>query len=100
MEDPPFTAGYFYPGKAVMAYHNLTKFMERTVNVGTWMTEKVCPFDKKPCIRERCEVFREDSGFCSFSLIGKPGNVQAPSLSKKRDEKSSSEKYKAHLFDS
>jgi hypothetical protein len=64
------------------------------------MTEKVCPLDKKPCIRELCEVFREESGTCSFSLIGKPGEVQSPSLSKQTDDKSSSGRYKAHLFDS
>lgn len=58
------------------------------------MTDKLCPFDKQPCIRERCEVFREELGVCSFCLIGTPGRP-APA---KKDEKSSS-KYKAHLFE-
>jgi hypothetical protein len=58
------------------------------------VADKLCPFDKQPCIRDRCEVFREDLGVCSFCLIGSPVKKRPP----QKDEKTSS-KYKAHLFD-
>jgi hypothetical protein len=61
---------------------------------GEILTDKLCPFDKQPCIRERCEVFREELGVCSFSLIGITGRARPA----QKDEKTSS-KYKAHLFD-
>jgi len=63
------------------------------------MTDKLCPFDKKPCIGDRCMVFHEDSGTCSFRLIGMPGRVNPPVGAQKNDERSSSGRFKAHLFD-
>jgi len=99
MEDPACAAGCFYPCMAVMAHRDLAELLERTINEGRCMTEKVCPFDKKPCIKELCAVFREDSGICSFRLIGTPRKVTPPSLAKQGDDRSSSKGYKAHLFD-
>jgi hypothetical protein len=63
------------------------------------MTDKLCPFDKKPCIQDRCMVFGEDSRTCSFRFIGIPGRVTPPSGVRKNDERSSSGRFKAHLFD-
>ena len=62
------------------------------------MTEKLCPFDKKPCIGEQCMVFREDSGTCSFRFIGMPGKVTPPSAARKNEDRSS-KRFSAHLFD-
>ncbi len=63
------------------------------------MTGKVCPFDKKPCIREKCEVFLEDTGICAFRLIGRTEKVKTASPTAKGNERSSSRPFKAHLFD-
>jgi len=30
--------------------------------------EKLCPFDKKPCIRDACAVWSEENGLCAFAL--------------------------------
>jgi hypothetical protein len=82
--------GYFHPFLAYMAKSYQGKPLERQ----TGMTDKVCPFDKQPCIRERCILFREDDGICSFCLLGTPGKPVRP----KTEEKKPSG-YKAHLFD-
>lgn len=60
------------------------------------MSELVCPFDKNPCIGDRCMVFREDSGTCAFRSIGMPGKAPA---TKRTEERSSSKRFSAHLFD-
>jgi len=62
------------------------------------MTEKLCPFDKQPCIRERCAVFREDSGICAFLLAGQGRPVPGHPAEKAGGARSSSG-YRAHLFD-
>ncbi len=61
------------------------------------MTEKMCPFDKKPCIRDQCAVFRDDLGRCAFLLIGKSSDARL--YSQKSSEDKSRGKFKAHLFD-
>lgn len=63
------------------------------------MTDKLCPFDKKPCIGERCMVFREDSGTCSFLFTGIPVKVAPPPAASKNEDRSSSQRFSAHLFD-
>jgi len=60
------------------------------------VTEKVCPFDKKPCIGARCAVYREESGVCAFLLTMKSGT--SPGEKSDQDDRSSG-KFKAHLFD-
>jgi len=62
------------------------------------MTEKLCPFDKKPCIGKRCAVYREESGVCAFLLKGGRANG-LPSSQKSNADDQSSGKFKAHLFD-
>jgi hypothetical protein len=62
------------------------------------MTEKLCPFDKKPCIGKRCAVYREESGICAFLLARGTGTVQSSSQKGTADDRSSG-KFKAHLFD-
>jgi len=61
------------------------------------VTEKMCPFDKKPCIRDQCAVFRDDLGRCAFLLIGKSSDARL--YSQKSSEDKSRGKFKAHLFD-
>ncbi|MCG7855182.1 MAG: hypothetical protein MIO88_04945 [Methanoregulaceae archaeon] len=63
------------------------------------MTDKLCPFDKKPCIGGQCMVFREDSGTCSFLFTGMQGKVPPPSAARKTEDRSSSQRFSAHLFD-
>jgi hypothetical protein len=58
------------------------------------MTEKLCPFDKQPCIGNRCKVYREDLGECSFLFIGRRDKTEMPA--KEGRDKS---KFTAHLFD-
>lgn len=58
------------------------------------MTDRLCPFDKQPCIRERCEVYREELEACAFRFIGGAAKMRPPP----KEEKKSS-RYKAHLFD-
>ncbi len=62
------------------------------------MTDALCPFDKKPCIGDRCMVFREDSGTCAFRSIGLPVKGTLPAA-RKNEDRSSSKRYSAHLFD-
>jgi hypothetical protein len=83
--------GHFCLLLAIMEKSDPNKPMEKPVNR---MHDKLCPFDKQPCIGERCEVFREEAGICSFSLIGIPGKPLGP----QKDEPTSS-KYRARLFD-
>jgi hypothetical protein len=82
--------GYFHPFLANMA----KIYQGKPVEGAAGMSDKLCPFDKRPCIKERCEVFREDVMVCSFSLPGIPVKPFRP----KKDEKTPS-KYTAHLFD-
>ena len=63
-----------------------------------FMIEKLCPFDKEPCIRERCAVFREESGTCAFLLAGPGMNIPRHPPEKSSGARSSSG-YRAHLFD-
>jgi len=91
MEEFPADARHILPFLAIMETSDREKRMEEQV---TTVADKLCPFDKQPCIRERCEVFREEQGVCSFCLISIP---ERPCGSSKDDRTSS--KYKAHLFD-
>ena len=62
------------------------------------MTDRLCPFDKKPCMGSACMVFLDDSGTCAFRSIGlsAKGNLQA---ARKNEDRSSSKRFSAHLFD-
>ncbi len=62
------------------------------------MSELLCPFDKKPCIGDRCMVFREEPGTCAFRFIGMPGKGSLPAA-RKDEDRSSSKRFSAHLFD-
>lgn len=66
----------------------------------------LCPFDKNPCVRQKCAVWSEDTGACSFaslpglvrSLKTRPDSVQ-PTPIKKESDSSGSGKYRTLLFD-
>jgi hypothetical protein len=92
--------GDIFPGMAFMERCNETKSLETAGQEtgGGTMTEKVCPFDKKPCIRERCAVYREESGVCAFLLTGRRGSGHSSSEKSEGNDRSSG-KFKAHLFD-
>lgn len=87
-----------FPGMAVMECGNQAKplDMPQSGPGEGYLTEKVCPFDKKPCIGERCAVYREESGVCAFLLMMKSGT--SPRKKSDQDDRSSG-KFKAHLFD-
>jgi hypothetical protein len=86
------------PGMAVVECGNQAKPLDipRPGKGEGQLTEKVCPFDKKPCIGERCAVYREESGVCAFLLTMKSGTA---SRKKSDQDDRSSGKFKAHLFD-
>jgi hypothetical protein len=66
---------------------------------GDPMPEKLCPVDKKPCIRELCVIFNEDYGLCSWAIII-PDKGRAPYKDITRIEKPEKKgSYHAHLFD-
>jgi hypothetical protein len=63
------------------------------------MPEKLCPVDKKPCIRERCVLFNEEYGLCSWAIII-PDKGRVPYRDSTRIEKPEKKGgYHAHLFD-
>jgi len=61
-----------------------------------FMTEKLCPFDKEPCIGQRCAIFIEAHDCCALALPVKQGSRISRDIS---DKKSDSSRFKAHLFD-
>lgn len=71
------------------------------------MTEKLCPVDKSPCVRERCAIYNEELRMCSWAIIKvarseqetihETGGAREPKQKKPQAEKPS--KYKVHLFD-
>jgi hypothetical protein len=100
MEEKSPDTGDIFPGMAFVERCCQTKPVD-TVGSGPGertITEKVCPFDKKPCIRELCAVYREDSGVCAFLLAGKSGHGHSSTKRENTDDRSSG-KFKAHLFD-
>jgi hypothetical protein len=63
------------------------------------MPEKLCPVDKKPCIKELCVIFNEESGLCSWAIII-PDKGRVPSKDSTRTDKTEKKGgYRAHLFD-
>jgi len=60
------------------------------------MSDKLCPFDKKPCIRQRCAIFVEERDCCALIL---PVTKERAVLRDRSEKKSDSSKFKAHLFD-
>jgi len=67
-------------------------------------SEKLCPFDKEPCIRDACAVWSSDKGVCAFALIpaALSGVKPAPRSEQKRERSSSSGlsgRFKDPLFD-
>ena len=60
------------------------------------MEEKVCPFDKAPCIRQRCAIFIEERDCCALVL---PVIKESVKLKDSSGNKSDSSRFKAHLFD-
>jgi hypothetical protein len=61
-----------------------------------FMTEKLCPFDKEPCIGQRCAIFIEAHDCCALAMPVKQGSRISRDIS---DKKSDSSRFKAHLFD-
>lgn len=63
--------------------------------------EKLCPFDKNPCIQVRCAVWAVDEQFCAFALIPRmpPGPGSQVRRQKEHPVSSGlSGKYKDPLF--
>jgi len=68
------------------------------------MKEKtlLCPFDKEPCIMERCAAWHETRKRCSFSLLPdllKTGQHEPVRPVKTGEEPSGSGKFRTLLFD-
>lgn len=63
--------------------------------------EKLCPFDKEPCIRDNCAVWAENEELCSFALIPYGGKqVIAPLKPREKPVSSGlSGRYRDPLFD-
>jgi hypothetical protein len=63
--------------------------------------EKLCPFDKKECIRIRCAIWAADDGTCAFALIPQAVQRQGGQVRPKERAASSgySGKYRDPLFD-
>ncbi len=103
MNDGKKTPGYggFFPGHGVhgmLQSDKIAGYDDAETGMVNNLTEKLCPFDKNPCIRERCAVYREEAGVCAFLLAGRMG-VGPPSSVKNRTGDQSGGKFKAHLFD-
>ena len=88
------------PGLPIMEDCDKTKPVADKVKYdgGETITEKLCPFDKKPCIRASCAVYREDSDVCAFLLTGRLGAGNTPTSRRNTDDRGGG-KFKAHLFD-
>jgi len=76
---------------------NKAKPLDTVKERGERLTEKICPFDKKTCIRDQCAVFRDDLDRCAFLLIGKQSGAHPYSQRSTGDQPSG--KFKAHLFE-
>ena len=63
--------------------------------------EKLCPFDKKECIRMRCAIWSVDEGTCDLALITLAVQQQGGQVRPKERKVSSglSGKYRDPLFD-
>ncbi|MDD1729962.1 MAG: hypothetical protein LUQ50_12945 [Methanospirillum sp.] len=63
--------------------------------------EKLCPFDKDPCIMVRCAIWDPDEEVCSLALI--PSVIRGNRPSKKLQEKTGSSglsgRFRDPLFD-
>ncbi|PWR73007.1 hypothetical protein [Methanospirillum lacunae] len=67
-------------------------------------SEKLCPFDKKPCITALCAIWSQDNGLCALALIPAviSGNKPASSAPRAKEKMASSGlsgKFKDPLFD-
>jgi hypothetical protein len=60
------------------------------------MEEKLCPFDKAPCIKQKCAIFIEEQDCCALVLPLIKEKIKLRDYSEKRSDSS---KFKAHLFD-
>jgi hypothetical protein len=100
MERESPDTGNIFACMANMVHCNKGKSMETAGQEtgGGTITEKACPFDKKPCIREQCAVYREESGVYAFLLTGMRG-AGYPSSEKSEGDDRSKGRFKAHLFD-
>jgi hypothetical protein len=70
------------------------------------MKEKLCPFDKSPCIGESCMVFCEETGRCGLALCTGPHEMAVSDATRKSDKDARKSKvqekksrFKAELFD-
>ncbi|PKL60066.1 MAG: hypothetical protein CVV33_04610 [Methanomicrobiales archaeon HGW-Methanomicrobiales-4] len=82
----------------------LVEYEESDLNNGKNMNgteEKLCPFDKKECIRMRCAIWATDEGTCSLALISQTVQRQGGQTRAKERSVSSglSGKYRDPLFD-
>lgn len=67
-------------------------------------SEKLCPFDKKPCITTQCAIWSTEYGLCALALIpagisGKKPASSAPRAKEKMSSSGISGKFKDPLFD-
>jgi hypothetical protein len=62
--------------------------------------EKLCPLDKKPCIRERCAIFHEELQRCCWAISApSPLPPPRPEPNRKKQGYEKPSQFKAHLFD-
>lgn len=63
--------------------------------------EKLCPFDKKECIRIRCAIWAAEEDACALALISRGERRQGGQVRPKERSVSSglSGKYRDPLFD-
>ncbi|HWQ64686.1 MAG TPA: hypothetical protein VN429_09755 [Methanospirillum sp.] len=67
-------------------------------------SEKLCPFDKKPCITAPCAIWSTENGMCALALIPAAisGMKPASSASRAKEKMASSGlsgKFRDPLFD-
>ena len=71
------------------------------------MTQKLCPVDKKPCIRDECMIWVAGEARCSWAAPEEaPPAVLPPDLAREREKEKrsysrgrSGSKYSVELFD-
>lgn len=95
---PP--AGDLFPDAVCPRYYDISRSIEIT------MKEKLCPFDKSPCIREVCMAFCEETGRCglvqrqdSEKTAIAEATRKSDSDARKNDDHQRKSRFKAELFD-
>jgi hypothetical protein len=75
------------------------------VGKGSGSKEKLCPVDKRACVRDRCMIYDEDTETCGWAKPvpeAKPAGKEKPAgkgKPKKGGTAPPSSQYRVHLFD-